>query len=151
MANRNPSCGYKFLRQAPIPRICQPAPDGRPTYRLCAIGTQLMSRGNDRSAFLCRQLAVRKRDLNRHAIFVAYRPRDVALAGDVFDEIDAARAHQDLFATGYFQLAVAAERDDVLAPGGGVPIGDTSGRRATKLRTASRQQLIGAGFAERSE
>ena len=106
---------------------------------------------DDRSVFFSRQLTVRKRDLNRHAIFVAYRPRDVTLAGDVFDEIDAAGAHQDLFATRYFQLAVAAERDDVLAPGCRVPVGDTSGRRATKLRTAIRQQLIGTGFAERSE
>jgi hypothetical protein len=107
--------------------------------------------GRQTGPLFSRQLTVRKRDLNRHAIFVAHGPRDVTLAGDVFDEIDAARAHQDLFAARDFQLAVAAERDDILAPGGGVPIGDTSGRRAAKLRTAIRQQLIGAGFAERSE
>src|SRR5467141_4060468 len=118
----------------------------RATYRLRAIGTHLMSSATTGPFFFSRQLTVRKRDLNRHAIFVAYRPRDVTLAGDIFDEIDAARAHQDLLAARDFQLAVAAERDDVLAAGSRVPIGDTSARRATKLRTAICQLIIGDGF-----
>ena len=46
-----------------------------------------------------RALPIRERDLNGHAIFVTHRPGDMAFAGDVLDQFDAAWPDQDLFAT----------------------------------------------------
>ena len=60
-----------------------------------------------------RALPIRERDLNGHAIFVTHRPGDMAFAGDVLDQFDAAWPDQDLFATRNLQLAVAAEGDEV--------------------------------------
>ena len=87
-------------------------------------------------------LPIRERDLNGHAIFVAHCPGDVAFAGDVLDQFDAAWPDQDLFATRNLQLAVAAEGDDVLTAGRRVPIGDATWRCATKLSAGVGEQLI---------
>src|SRR5215470_8187619 len=98
-----------------------------------------------------RALPIRERDLNGHAIFVAHRPGDMAFAGDVLDQFDAAWPDQDLFATRNLQLAVAAEGDDVLPAGRRVPIDDPTWRCATKLGAGVGEQLITLDSAAGSE
>src|ERR1700722_17015170 len=75
----------------------------------------------------------------------------MALAGDVFDQIDAAGTDLDLLAARNLELAVAAQRDLVLAPRRRMPVGDASGRGAAKLGAGVRQQLIAVDSAARSE
>src|ERR1700680_4826057 len=72
-------------------------------------------------------LAAGKRYLDGHAVFIADRSGDVTFAGEVFGQLDAAWPDLKLFSSHQLDLAMAAERDHVLAAWSRVPVGHSSG------------------------
>src|SRR5262245_10844637 len=78
------------------------------------------------------------RDREGHGRFGADHSRDVALACEVFCQIDAAESERDLGAVDELNLAAAAQRDDVLAAGCDVPISHTAWRCTTNLEPRTR-------------
>src|SRR5262249_16636907 len=64
-----------------------------------------------------------------------------------FCQIDAAGSERDLGAVDEFNLAAAAQRDDVLAAGCDVPISHTAWRCTTNLEPRTRLQLKGISAA----
>ena len=85
------------------------------------------------SAALLAGRRIGKGKLECHAFLRSRDSGDVALARCVFDQFDVAWSDRDLFPTGYFKLAVTAQRNDVLAARRGVPIADSTGRGAMQL------------------
>src|SRR6266404_2498425 len=65
---------------------------------------------------------IRKRKLDRYPLLSSRDSRDVALARRVFDQFDVSGPHGDLFSTRHFELALAAQSNDVLAARSSVPV-----------------------------
>src|SRR6185437_8065729 len=86
-------------------------------------------------------LAVRHRDGDGYTVFVADDSGDVALAGQVFGQIDAAWAELDFSSVDEFDLAVTAQCNDILAARRGVPVRDPARTRATDFGACAGHQL----------
>jgi len=82
-----------------------------------------------------------KGKLERYTFLRSRDSGDVALTRRVLDQLDVAWSDRDLFPTGYFKLAVTAQRNDVLAARSGVPIADSTGRGAMQLSSGCRHHL----------
>src|SRR4249919_1170577 len=65
----------------------------------------------------------------------------MTLASRVFDQVDVPRLEGDLFSSRDFNLSSATECDHVLAPWAAMPIGNRTGRAATKLGPGDLHQL----------
>src|SRR5438105_2427062 len=62
----------------------------------------------------------------------------MALAGRVFDQFDVPRSYRDLFTSRYFELAVPAQRNHVLAARRGMPV--THATRGCTVQFSSRRR-----------